>query len=172
MKTKLLTLSLLFVSLTCFSQVEVGYLTGMTKQGINPKHFQPIYGITLQRQFSKYINLESDFVYSQRMNSNKIQADYLQFMLTGKVGYFGNKIGVYGGYGFSLNPTVNHSNPENHTYVSFIPSVGTQLRILPKTILELKAIYDNGLMGAYYKNGDWHDYYGWMIMTTLKFQIK
>ncbi len=174
---KKLLISLLFlISFTAYSQVDssdtekvyFGYQTGFTDH-------QPIYGLTLQKQYCKYVQVETDFVYSQRMMGHKIQADYLQFMLMGKFGYFGNRFGVYGGYGFSLNPTVNHSNPENHTYMSFVPSVGGQLRILPKTVLELKAIYDCGLVPGFYnvKEGNWgEDYKNAMIMATLKFQLK
>jgi len=144
------------------AQTQMGYVTGFTKQGINPAAVQPIYGITLQKQLIKYVALESDVIYSQRMNGHNIQADYLQFMIMGKFGYFGNKAGIYGGYGFSLNPTLDHSNPENHTYVSFIPSIGCQLNLFPKTIVELKSIYDIGLMSGYYIPGT-----GWGIVTKV-----
>lgn len=166
---KLTILLLLIISFNSYSQVQMGYLTGTTFR-------QPIYGITLQKQFNKYFNLESNVLYSQRMlhNSNKIQADYLQFMINSKFGYFGTKLGIYGGYGFSLNPTLNHTNPENHTYVSFIPNIGLQVTILPKVIIDLKAIYDIGLVpGHYIIEQGWDDpYKALIIMTTLKFQIK
>lgn len=166
---KLIILLLIIISFNSYSQVQMGYLFGMTFK-------QPIYGITLQKQFSKYFNLESNVLYSQRMlyNSNKIQADYLQFMINGKFGYFGNKLGMYEGYGFSLNPTLDHTNPENHTYVSFIPNIGLQATILPKVIVDLKCIYDIGLVPGHYIVGQgWDDSYkALIIMTTLKFQIK
>lgn len=149
----------------------VGYLTGFTKQGINPTVAQPIYGITLQKQFTKFIAVESNCFYSQRMNGHNIQSDYLSFMALAKFGYFGNKVGVYTAYGLSLNPSLTHANKENHTYGSFGPAIGTQLKLFKSTWIEGKVIYDCGLSGAYYKDGDWSDYKGIIIMTTLKFKI-
>lgn len=150
---------------------EVGYITGFTKQGINPATIQPIYGITLQKQFTKFVAVESNCFYSQRMNGHKIQSDYLSFMALVKFGYFGNKAGVYAAYGLSLNPSLTHANKENHTYGSFSPAIGTQLKIFKSTWIEGKAIYDYGLSGAYYKDGSWSDYKGIIIMTTLKFKL-
>lgn len=162
------------MSIGCCAQTQMGYVTGFTKQGINPAAVQPIYGITLQKQFGKFVAIESDVIYSQRMNGKKIQADYLQFMAMAKFGYFGKRAGIYGGYGFSLNPTLDHDNPQNHTYLSFVPSVGCQFNVLPKTIVELKSIYDIGLIPGYYiPTVGWGDSYkGVMIMATLKFTIR
>ncbi len=165
-----LIFSLLIISLKCSGQ-EVGYLIGYTKQGINPAVGQPIYGITLQKQFSKYLAVEGNTFYSQRMNGHKIQSDYLSFMACVKGGYFGNKIGAYGLYGFSLNPSLSHDNPQNHTYGSFNIGGGTQIKLFKKTWVELKGYYDFGLSGAYLKNGDWSEYNGLIIMSTLKFKL-
>lgn len=150
---------------------EVGYLIGGTKQGINPASAQPIYGITLQKQFSKNVSLESNVFYSQRMNGKAIQSDYLSFMLLAKFGYFGNKAGVYVCYGLALNPSLTHANNENHTYGSFTPAIGAQLKLFGRTWIELKGIYDCGLSGAYLKEGCWSDYGGLIIMSTLKFRL-
>lgn len=159
-------------SLNCVAQIQLGYLTGISKSGLQASMVQPVYGLTMQKQYNKYVNLESDIFYSQRMVGNKIQGDYLQFIAQAKFGYFGRVVGVYGGYGFSLNPAINHSNTENHTYVSFIPSVGGQLRIFPKTILELKMSYDTALTAAYLKDNYWYNYNGLLILGMLKFDIK
>lgn len=154
------------------SEIQIGYLTGFTKQGINPVGRQPIYGITLQKQFSKNVALESNVFYSQRMNGHKIQSDYLSFMCVAKAGYFGNRAGAYGLYGFSLNPSLSHANPENHTYGSLNIGAGAQIRLFRKTYVELKGYYDCGLSGAYLKDGiDWYDYRGVMVMGTLKFKL-
>ncbi len=163
-------LVIVLVGTYCKAQ-EVGYIIGYTKQGINPAVGQPIYGITLQHQFSKYVAVEGNTFYSQRMNGKKVQSDYRSFMACVKLGYFKSKAGIYGIYGFSLNPSLSHDNPENHTYGSFNIGGGTQLKLFKKTWIELKGYYDCGLSGAYLKNNEWYDYQGVIIMSTLKFKI-
>lgn len=161
---------LIFISNFCQAQ-EIGYLTGATKQGVNPASAQPIYGITLQSQVNKYTAIESNVFYSQRMNGKKIQSDYLSFLLLSKVGYFLTRGGVYACAGLSLNPSLSHANPENHTYGSFTTGAGVQLKLFRKTWIEGKAIYDYGISGGYLKDERWTHYKGLIIMTTLKFKI-
>lgn len=166
----IIMLALILGAVKCEAQ-DIGWLTGYTKQGINPASGQPIYGFTLQHQFSKYVAIEGNTFYSQRLNGKIIQSDYLSFMALVKLGYFGDRAGVYGLYGFTLNPSLSHDNPENHTYGSFNIGGGCQLKVFRKTWVELKGIYDCGLSGAYLKNGSLSDYRGLIIMSTLKFEL-
>lgn len=173
---KKLIIILLLSSFFCKGQ-EVGYIGGFSKE---VESIQPVYGISMNikfkgdslKSFLKYIQLETNLLYSQRSLNNKIQADYLQFMAIGKVGYFGNKIGIYGGYGFSLNPTINHSGGENHTYGSFIPCIGINTKLFNRTYLDIKGIYDCGLSGGYYKNNSWYEYRGFIIMSSIRFTLR
>jgi len=181
----LITSLFLSISVNIYSQMTIGYLTGLTNQGINkPAHYQPIYGITIQNQFKgkfgKRLAIESDFLYSQRMNRTKIQSDYFQYMLIGKIGkfnFFKDRLGIYVGIGGSYNASIDHSNPQNHTYLSVVPTVGGQIKISKVTYLELKAVYDYGVPmlgfhGGYYNNSSWTNYKGPLIMGTLKFKIR
>lgn len=93
-------------------------------------------------------------------------------MLTGKVGYIGKKAGAYAGYGMSLNPTLHHSDPANHTYLSIDPCVGAQINVFPKMIVELKLIYSKDLTDGFYNADRWNKYSGFIVMGTLKFRIR
>lgn len=168
---KLILITCFIIPFLCNAQ-EFGFITGTTKQGINPKNAQPIYGISLSKQAHKNVNVETNFMYSQRMKENKIQADYISFIIMGKFGTsFNKKINLFYGYGFSMNPTLDHSNPENHTYISHQETIGCQIRILPKTILDMKFIYDIDLTSGYVKDGEFYKYKGLIIMTGMKFVL-
>jgi len=169
---------LIFIPLFCQAQIELGGVTGFNKIGINPKNIQPIYGTTVQFQASKIINLEACWWYSQREVDNG-HRDYLDFLLQPKIGYFGKVAGLYFGYGLVWNPALYHENKENHSYGSFLPSIGGQIKLpiqiifqkLPITYLELKASYDNALSPGLLKDGQWYDYNGLLINTIIKIRL-
>jgi hypothetical protein len=85
-----------------------------------------------------------------------------------KIGYIAEKAGIYYSPGLSLNPTLHHSNPENHTYLSTIQSIGGQINIIPEIIVDLKVGYDFGLTGAYFDKGSYQKYSGVIILMGLK----
>ncbi len=158
-------LILLSLPFSCLSQIHIGYITGIEDR-------QPLYGITLQRQFNNYFQLESNVFYSQRMRGKNIQADYVSFMLVQKAGYFGKRAGGYTGFGISINPTLDHTNWQNHTYLSIAPCLGCQVNVSRKTLLELKGLYDIGITGGYLNpDRSWYRYKNIIIIGTLKFTI-
>ena len=148
---------------------ELGYLAGITKQGINPERFEPLYGFTIGAKVNRILSIETAFYYSQRSIGSTIQADYFSFLAMPKIGYFGKKAGVYYAPGISLNPTLYHSNPENHTYLSTLQALGGQFNILPELVIDLKVGLDIGLTGAYFENGHYQNYSGPVIFLGLKY---
>ncbi len=147
---------------------EEGLVTGFNRMGLDAdRTLQPIYGITFQQQFGRLFNAEATVIYTQA-EANNIMRDYLSFCLIGKPGYYGHKAGVYGVYGFSINPALGHSNPENHTYGALLIGAGAQLNIAKKKVIDLKLIYSAALSGAYLKNGEWSEYSGLQLMLTFK----
>jgi hypothetical protein len=164
----------LIVCCVCFFNIqaqEIGYLSGVSKLGINPSGFQPLYGFTIGTQLNKYIGIETALFYSQRSKGAEIQADYFSFMAMPKIGFFGKRAGVYYAPGIALNPTLHHSNIENHTYLSTFQSVGAQLNIRPRILVDLKVGYDIGLTGAYFENGGYSKYSGIMILAGIKIRF-
>jgi hypothetical protein len=154
----------------CRSQ-EIGYLTGASKMGINPARFQPLYGFSIGGQINKYLAVETALFYSQRSIGEIIQADYFSFLAMPKVGFFGKKAGVYYCPGIALNPTLEHSNIENHTYFSHLQAAGGQINIKSKIIVDLKIGYDIGLTGAYFENGVYKKYSGPVFFLGLKLKV-
>jgi hypothetical protein len=150
---------------------EIGYLSGANRIGISPSRFQPLYGFTVGAQINKTFAIETALFYSQRSYGETIQADYLSFMALFKIGHFGSKAGVYYAPGMALNPTLYHSNIENHTYISHVQSVGGQVNLSPKIIIDLKLAYDFGLSGAYYDASGFKKYSGFMVLAGLKFKL-
>ena len=151
---------------------EIGYLAGVTKQGINPERFEPLYGFTIGKRINKVVSIETAFYYSQRSVGSVIQADYLSFVAMPKIGYFTKKAGIYYAPGLVLNPTLHHSNVENHTYLSTIQSIGGQINIIPEIIMDIKIGYDFGLTGAYIESGNYQKYSGAIIFLGLKYDLK
>ena len=139
--------------------------------GINPARFQPIYGFTVGAQVSKVLAIETGLFYSQRSVGETIQADYLTFFAMPKIGFFGKKAAVYYAPGIALNPTLYHSNIQNHTYLSHIEAVGGHVNIKPRILLDLKVGYDIGLTGAYLENDVFKKYSGVMVLLGLKFKF-
>ena len=149
---------------------ELGYVLGVNKIGINPGSFQPLYGMSLSKVFSKYLAVETACFYSQRLIDQTPQADYLSFALTPQWGYFDKNYGVYLAPALMLNPTLYHSNLENHTYLSSYIAIGGRKRLAKKIILDAKAGYDIGLTGGYYLN-NYSKYSGVMLQVALKFDL-
>ncbi len=150
---------------------ELGYLSGANRMGISPARFQPLYGFSVGAQVNKWLGIETAMFYSQRSIGETIQADYFSFMLMPKLGIFTDKAGVYFAPAILLNPTLHHSNIENHTYLSCMPAVGGQVNIKPKIIVDLKIGYDIGLTGAYLENDVFKKYTGPVVFLGLKFKL-
>ena len=150
---------------------EIGYNIGMSKQGIDPGHFQPLYGMSIGARFSKHFAIETNMLYSQRTIGTVPQADYLSFVLMPKFGYFTERIGVYLAPSLLLNPCLYHSNTENHTYASAYAALGFQLGLGKKIIVDAKMGYDMGLTGAYFINNTWQKYKGPMLVLGMKLNL-
>ncbi len=165
---KLLLFGLFMLSNTSIFSMELGYNAGLNRIGINPGGFQPLYGFSIGKTFNKYIGIETNLIYSQRSIGKSIQADYLSFILMPKLGYFGKKAAVYYGPSLLLNPTLYHSNIENHTYLSTLHVVGAQYNINAKLSIDMKAGYDIGLSGAYFDNGKYSRYSGPVLLLGMK----
>jgi hypothetical protein len=150
---------------------EIGYLSGASKMGISPARFQPLYGFTIGAKLNKFFAFETALFYSQRSIGETIQADYFSFVAFPKIGLFREKFAVYYAPGIALNPTLHHSNIENHTYVSHIQSIGGHVNLKPKIMVDLKLGYDIGLSGAYFENGTYRKYSGPIILLGLKFRV-
>lgn len=151
---------------------ELGYLGGVNRIGHNPRNFQLLYGFTLGKRVSKSLYLESGLFYSQRQYENEIQADYASFYLMPQIGTFRKRYGLYFAPMVSLNPTLHHSNIENHTYVSAGLGIGGRLKVLKRVWLDAKVLYDKGLTGAYFENGSYREYDGTQIHLGLKFDLE
>jgi len=147
---------------------EVGYNTGINKTGINPGLFQPVYGISIGYRFNSVFAIETNCLYSQRSIGSAVQADYLSFMAMPKIGYFGKKLGFYFAPALLLNPTLYHSNIENHTYMSTFQSLGAEWRAGKKLCLDVKFGYEFGLSGAYFENGAYKTYNGPLLLLGMK----
>ena len=151
---------------------ELGYLGGVSEIGISPASFQPLYGFSVSKVFSKYLAAETNLFYSQRLLNDLPQADYISFSAMPQLGWFDAKkgYGVYAGPAIVLNPCLYHSNLENHTYLSAYLSAGIRKTIVKKVILDFRAGYDIGLSGGYYLNG-YSKYKGVMLQAALKFDL-
>lgn len=151
---------------------EIGYLGGISKMGISPTSFQPLYGFSVSKVFSKYLAAETNCFYSQRLLNDIPQADYLSFSAMPQIGWFDKDkgYGVYFGPALVLNPCLYHSNLENHTYLSAYLSAGVRKQLVKKVNLDLRAGYDLGLTGAYYNNG-YSKYKGLMFQAGIKFDF-
>lgn len=147
---------------------EVGYNVGINKTGINPGLFQPVYGISIGYRFNSVFAVETNCFYSQRTIGNAVQADYLSFMAMPKLGYFGKNLGLYFAPALLLNPTLYHSNIENHTYLSTLQSIGAEWRTGKKLCLDVKLGYDFGLSGAYFENSAYKTYNGPLLLLGMK----
>lgn len=150
---------------------EIGYVGGLSSLGIDAKSYQPLYGFSIGYQFNKYFGLETNLFYSQRTIGSSTQADYISFLAMPKIGYFGKKAAVFYGPSVLLNPTLHHSNIENHTYLSTYHSIGFQYKIMSKLAVDLKVGYDIGLTGAYFTNGGYQNYSGPMVLLGIKMLI-
>lgn len=163
------------IAFTClFSKAnaqEIGYVGGLSSLGIDAKSYQPLYGFSIGYQFNKYLGLETNLFYSQRTIGSSIQADYISFLAMPKIGYFGKKVAFFYGPAILLNPTLHHSNIENHTYLSTYQSIGFQYKIMSKLAVDLKLGYDIGLTGAYFTNGSYQKYSGPMVLLGIKMLI-
>lgn len=165
-----LTLSF-FLTLSSYAQ-EIGYLGGVSKIGVSPVSFQPLYGFSVSKVFSKYLAAETNCFYSQRLLNDIPQADYLSFSAMPQIGWFDKDkgYGVYAGPALALNPCLYHSNLENHTYLSAYLSAGIRKQLVKKVNLDLRAGYDLGLTGGYY-NIVYSKYKGLMFQAGIKFDF-
>lgn len=170
MKKHLILFTLLVSGIALKAQ-ELGYLSGVNKLGYNPQQFQPLYGFSIGKKLNNWFVLESALFYSQRSYNNDIQADYFTFMLMPQFGLFKSKWGVYAGPTASLNPTLHHSNIQNHTYVSAGLGAGARLMVLKNIWIDGRVMYDKGLTGAYFDNGAYKNYNGIQIHLGLKFVL-
>ena len=168
---------LFFSSLFCFAvnnnlqAQEIGYNLGVNKLGIQASAFQPVYGFSIGYKLNKYLALETNFLYSQRTRGNMVQSDYLSFVLMPKFGYFDKRYGLYCGPAILLNPSLDHSNNQNHTYFSTFQAIGGQLNLRPELILDAKLGYDIGLSGGFFDNGTYQKYKGPMLLFGMKLKI-
>lgn len=166
-----LLMLLMTASFTSKAQ-EIGYVGGISKLGISPASFQPLYGFSVSKVFSNYIAVETNCFYSQRLLNDIPQADYLSFSAMPQLGWFDKDkgYGVYFGPALVLNPCLYHSNLENHTYLSAYLSAGLRKKIVKKVYLDARAGYDMGLTGGYYNNG-YSKYSGLMFQAGIKFDF-
>lgn len=168
---KLIKLFIVLIINFIYSNVsaqEIGYVGGVNRIGIEPSSFQPIYGFSIGSKVSKYFAIETNMFYSQRTIKGTTQADYLSFVAFPKLGFFTQRVGVFYSPALSLNPTLYHSNIKNHTYLSTIQSVGCQINLGRKIIVDFKLGYHYGLTGAYFENGAYQNYKGVEILFGLK----
>jgi hypothetical protein len=170
MKIKIL-IAFSMLSISIVKAQEIGYITGVNRLGISPSLFQPIYGISIGAKVHKYVNIETNMYYSQRSIGSSPLADYLSFVLMPKIGNFNNKFSVFYGPGFAINPTLNHSATQNHTYVSTLQTIGVQLAIGKHLIADAKIGQDIGLTGGYYANNEWTKYSGPIAILGLKLNL-
>ena len=168
-KSRHLVWILMFIG-TSLSAQELGYVLGVNKIGINPGSFQPLYGLSLSKVYNKYLAVETSCFYSQRLIDQTPQADYLSFALMPQLGYFDKNYGIYLAPALMLNPTLYHSNLENHTYLSAYVALGGRKKLAKKILLDAKLGYDIGLTGGYYLNG-YSKYSGAMLQVALKFDL-
>jgi hypothetical protein len=165
---KWIVLLMVNIHLNSIKSQELGYVGGFNKIGIQPSIYQPLYGFSIGSNVSKFFSIETNLFYSQRTINGTTQADYLSFIAIPKIGYFNKKFGVYFAPSLSLNPTLYHSNIKNHTYLSTNQSVGGQINLSKKIIIDLKGGYHFGLTGAYFENGMYKNYKGIEILLGLK----
>lgn len=151
---------------------ELGFTTGVSKEGIDAQKFQPLYGFTLGKKLNRFFALEAYFIYSQRTIKAEVQADYISFILMPKIGYFTRKGGIYYAPALALNPTLHHSNIENHTYLSAIQAAGLQVNITPAILIDAKCGYDIGLTKAYLTANDYQKYKGVIILASVRFDLR
>jgi hypothetical protein len=152
---------------------ELGYLSGVSKLGVKQTSYQPLYGFNIGKVFNKHIAIETNLFYSQRQVGETPQADYFTFSLIPQFGVFdeNKKFGIYAAPSVALNPTLYHSNAENHTYVSAGFFVGGRYQIVKKIIVDVRGGYDYGLTGAYFVNNTYYTYKGIMAQVGLKFDL-
>jgi hypothetical protein len=150
---------------------EIGYNLGMNKLGIEAALFQPVYGFSIGYQLNKHFAVETNLLYSQRTRGTTVQSDYLSFVLMPKIGYFDKKFGLFYGPSLLLNPSLDHSNSQNHTYFSTCQAIGGQINLRPELILDAKFGYDFGLTGGFFDNGSYQKYHGLMILVGMKLKI-
>lgn len=150
---------------------EIGFLGGISKLGINQPIAQPLYGFTLGADLHKFFNLEAKFFYSQRMRNSLTQADYITMSLQPKLGYFGKKWGAYFSPALALNPTLDHSNTQNHTYLSTTLGIGVQRKIGQHLIADIQFANDFGMTGGYFNNNAYTRYNGPIFFIGLKMNL-
>lgn len=169
---KAIIMMLAITSVLVSKAQEIGYIGGISKLGISPSSFQPLYGFSVSKVFSKYLAAETNCFYSQRLLNDMPQADYLSFSAMPQLGWFDKDkgYGMYFGPALVLNPCLYHSNLENHTYLSAYLSAGFRKKIVKKVYLDARAGYDIGLTGGYYNNG-YSKYSGLMIQAGIKFDF-
>lgn len=165
---KLIVVFIVNIHLNNVKSQELGYVGGFNKIGIQPTIYQPLYGFSIGSNVCKFFSIETNLIYSQRTINGTTQADYLSFIAIPKIGYFNKKVGIYFAPSLSLNPTLYHSNVKNHTYLSTNQSVGGQINLSKKIIVDVKAGYHLGLTGAYFDNGMYQNYDGIEILFGLK----
>lgn len=166
-----LLLSFLLNSNVKLQAQEIGYNLGMNKLGIQATSFQPVYGFSIGYQLGKNFALETNLIYSQRTRGSQVQSDYLSFVLMPKVGIFKNKFGVYFAPSVLLNPSLDHSNNQNHTYLSTFQALGGQINLRRELIIDAKIGYDIGLTGGFFDNGQYQKYNGPMLIIGMKLKI-
>ena len=150
---------------------EIGYNLGMNKLGIQATSFQPMYGFSIGYHLNKHLALETNLLYSQRTRGSMVQSDYLSFVLMPKFGFFKKKFGLYYGPSLLLNPSLDHSNNQNHTYLSTFQSIGGQIHLRPELIVDAKFGYDFGLTGGFFDNGEYQKYKGLVVILGMKMRI-
>ena len=153
------------------SAQELGYNIGLNQLGIQAQSTQPLYGFSIGYQLNKHIGIETNLIYSQRTYGSKIQSDYFSFVLMPKFGIFKEKYGIYLAPSLLLNPTLDHSNNQNHTYLSSFQSIGAQIHLRPELIVDAKLGWDIGLTGGYFDQGTYQKYTGPMLILGMKIKV-
>lgn len=153
------------------SAQELGYIGGVNNLGFESSGVQPLYGLSIGKTFGKNFAIETDLFYSQRMFRSEVQADYITFSAMPQFGIFKDKLGIYAGPILSLNPTLHHSNIENHTYASAGIGAGGRILLAKKVWADLRVTYDYGFTGAYFMNGKYDKYSGILVLAGLKFDL-
>ncbi len=166
-----LLLSFVLTSNVKLQAQEIGYNLGMNKLGIQPASFQPIYGFSIGYQLGRTFAVETNLIYSQRTHGSIVQSDYLSFILMPKIGYFDKKFGLYVAPSIALNPSLDHSNNQNHTYLSTFQAIGGQINLRPELLIDAKIGYDIGLTGGFFDNGQYQKYKGPMFILGMKLKI-
>lgn len=174
---KILPLLSVFLLLTPVIQaqklrnIEQGFISGISRLGVESPLAQPLYGIGLSLGWNRNIHAEAAFYYSQRMRGKMVQSDYLSLAMLFKPGFRGEKAGLFYVGGLVLSPALYHRNTQNHTYISTVQGLGAECYLYRRLTIDLKMCYDLGLTGGLYENDAYRIYSGPMLMLGVRMNL-